>query len=96
MAEDTAEHDLRPFAEIPLKFPVTVDAVEHDKLVMRRPKTKDSLAAARHKGAEADRGIFLLARLCDVTPEVIEELDELDATALGEQLDRFRGRRSEA
>lgn len=84
--------DLRPTATIPLAFPVTVDGMEHKSLVMRRPKTKDGLASAKHAGTEADRGVFLLARLCDVSPEVIEELDQLDAEALGAQLEAFQGR----
>jgi hypothetical protein len=86
--------DERLYATIKLDFPVAVDGITYDKLTMRAPKTKDSLAASRRKGSDAERGIFLLARLCDVTPEVIEELYEIDAQKLGEQLDTFRGRQS--
>lgn len=89
--------DMRPEARIELAFPVT-DPTEHievDALIMRRPKTKDSLAAAKFKGGEAERGIFLLARLCGVSTDLIGELDEVDAQKLSDQLDAFRGRQSE-
>lgn len=91
-----SDFDRRAEAEIKLEYPVTVDAVTYEALIMRRPKTKDSLAAAKHKGGEAERGIFMLARLCNVAPNVIEELDAIDAEALGEQLEAFQGRGAKA
>lgn len=86
--------DLRPKVTIPLNFPISVDGITYSELTMRRPKTKDSLAAAKHSNSDAERGVFLFARLCDVSPEAIEELDEIDAEALGAQLNAFRGRQS--
>ena len=88
------DFDKRVTVDIDLNFPVTVDAVEYKKLTMRRPKTKDSLNAASFKGSDAKRGILLFANLCDVSPDVIEELDEVDADALGDQLQAFTGRRA--
>jgi len=84
--------DLRPEAEVPLQFPVEADGVKHDKLTMRRPKTKDGIAASKFRGNDAERGVFLLSRLCNVAPNVIEELDEIDAKSLEEQLKAFQGR----
>ncbi|MGJ4942491.1 phage tail assembly protein [Bradyrhizobium sp. HKCCYLS1011] len=91
---DEVQPDMRLTADVKLDFPVTVDAVAYNKLTMRRPKTKDSIKAAKFKGHDADRGILLLADLCGVAPDVIQELDELDAKKLGDQLEAFRGGQS--
>ena len=91
----TKKFDRRSQADVTLEFPVDVDGVSYTKLTMRRPKTADTMAAAKQKGSEHERGVFLLARLCDVSPNVIEELDEIDSDALGEQLNAFTGRQSD-
>lgn len=88
----TKQFDKRLEVEIPLEFPVTVDGQEYKSLTMRRPKTADGLAAAQFKGNDAAKGIFLFARLCNVAPSVIEELDEIDSEALGAQHNAFTGR----
>ncbi|WP_311276176.1 phage tail assembly protein [Methylobacterium sp. WCS2018Hpa-22] len=90
-----AKYDTDSEKTIKLDFPVTVDAMEYKELTMRRPKTKDSIAASKFKGSEAERGIFLMAKLCNVSPDVIEELDEVDANKLGEQHKAFTGRQSD-
>lgn len=94
MAKD---FDARTEVEISLSFPVTFDGVTYSKLTMRRPKTKDGIAASKFKGSEAERGIYLLSRLCSangapVSPDLIGELDDVDADALGEQHKAFTGR----
>jgi hypothetical protein len=86
--------DMRLSASITLDFPPTVDGTQYKTLIMRRPKTKDSIKAAKFKGHDADKGILLLADLCNVSPDVIEELDEIDAMKLGDQLEAFRGGQS--
>lgn len=86
--------DMRLSADIVLDFPIEVDGTKYPKLTMRRPKTKDSLKAAKFKGHDADKGILLLSDLCNVSPNVIEELDEIDAKKLSDQLDAFRGGQS--
>ncbi|MGX9427975.1 phage tail assembly protein [Bradyrhizobium sp. LeoA1S1] len=86
--------DMRLSAEITLDFPIEVDGKSYKTLTMRRPKTKDSLKAAKFKGHDADKGILLLSDLCNVSPDVIEELDEIDAKKLSDQLDAFRGGQS--
>ncbi|WP_234713352.1 phage tail assembly protein [Rhodopseudomonas palustris] len=92
---ETKKKDMRPQAEITLDFPVTVDATEYKTLTMRRPKTKDSVKAAKMRNVtEVERGILLLADLCGVAPNVIGELDEIDAIKLNEQLEAFRGGQS--
>ncbi len=89
--ENKPDFDDRPSAKIDLIYPVNVDAVTYTSLTMRRPKTKDSKLVAKSRGDDMDKGILLLANLCDVAPNVIEELDEFDTKRLGDQLDAFRG-----
>ncbi len=84
--------DLRQSVSITLRFPVTVDGLSHDTLTIRRPKMRDVMAAAKAPGVPLEREAFLLARLCDVSPDVIEELDETDASTLAVQLEAFRSK----
>ncbi|WP_315786895.1 MULTISPECIES: phage tail assembly protein [unclassified Bradyrhizobium] len=94
MSDEEKQPDMRAEASITLDFPIEVDGVKYASLTMRRPKTKDSKKAAKFKGHDADRGVLLLADLCGVAPNVIDELDEYDAKKLGDQLDAFRGGQS--
>ncbi|MGJ4961345.1 phage tail assembly protein [Bradyrhizobium sp. HKCCYLRH3061] len=94
MSDEENKPDMRAEAPITLDFPIEVDGVKYSSLTMRRPKTKDSKKAAKFKGHDADRGVLLLADLCGVAPNVIDELDEYDAKKLGDQLDAFRGGQS--
>jgi hypothetical protein len=91
MTTKKTEYDPRPTADIPLAYPVEVEAVKYASLTMRRPKTKDSKIVAASRGDDMAKGILLLANLCNVAPAVIEELDEIDTKALGDQLEAFRG-----
>jgi len=83
--------DLSATATIKLDFPFDADGQAFTELTMRRPKMKDNHAIQKMKGSDFERGVSMLARLCDVAPEVIHELDELDANKLQEQLNSFRG-----
>lgn len=75
---------------ITLAFPITVDGHEYKALQMRRCKVKDRRAAARQKTQE-EQEITLIANLCEVPPEVIDELDSVDYTKLQEVLSGFFG-----
>lgn len=90
----TKDFDKRLEVEIALHYPVKVDGIEYNSLTMRRPKSKDSLKAQSYKGSDAKRGVLLFSDLCGVSPDVIEELDEIDADTLGEQLQAFTGRQA--
>lgn len=63
---------------IELDFPVTVGGQEYKSLTMRRPKVRDQKAAEKGAASDADAETMLFANLCDVPPEVIDELDMLD------------------
>lgn len=68
---------------INLKFPVTVENEIYNNLTMRRSKVKDRLAIAAMKNlSDEEKEIRLFANLCEVSPEVLKELDEVDYGAL--------------
>jgi hypothetical protein len=76
--------------EIPLQYPQDVRGYgKVTSLTMRRPKVRDLKAARRGEGSEFDRDTLLVANLCDVGVEVIDELDVVDWDALEAQYDEF-------
>jgi len=82
-------------SKIILDYPVTVEKVEYKALAMRRPKVKDQLAVDKGAGTKAEKEICLFANLCEVAPEVIEELDMLDHGALQKVYTGFLSRTPE-
>lgn len=68
--------------KITLKFPVVVDGTEYKELSMRRSKVKDRLAVASMSASDENKEIRLLANLCNVPPQVLEEMDETDYARL--------------
>lgn len=91
MSEANTGADLRKEVTVPLAFPISVDGKTYNELTLRRPKVSDNKWIERKPGSDLDKTILIAARLCDVTPEAIEELDEFDLIALSEQMARFRG-----
>jgi hypothetical protein len=87
MAVTTQEEDTKntDSVEIPLKYPLK----STDKLTMRRVKVRDSLAAQKIKGSDAEQEIFLFANLCEVTIKQIEALDMADYKQLQEAYSGF-------
>lgn len=77
-------------AKITLDFPITVSGVEVSHLVMRRPKLRDDLAAAKSGGSEEDKAVYLVANLCEVTPDDLMDLDAVDWAKLEKQVQDFR------
>ncbi len=66
-------------SKIKLQYPVNVGGVEYAELTMRRSKVKDRLVVANMKDkSDEEKEIRLFANLCEVAPEVIQELDEAD------------------
>ncbi|WP_440055502.1 phage tail assembly protein [Pseudoalteromonas sp. T1lg65] len=74
---------------IKLNFPVTVDAHEYAELTMRRPKVRDRLMVDKSDLSESESEIRYFSNLCEVPPEVIEELDWSDFVKLREKLQAF-------
>lgn len=75
---------------VKLDYAVVLDGVACDALVMRRPKVRDIRSASHVKGTDADQEAVLIGNLCDVPPEVIDDLDFMDYNKLSEALQNFR------
>jgi hypothetical protein len=75
--------------EIELKHPVQADGRSVDRLVVRRPRVRDLLAAEKAAKGNAEQEIRLFSYLCEVPPAVIEELDLADYGRLQEAYKGF-------
>lgn len=84
------EMDKRKEVEIVLDFPVQLADRKLEKVVMRRPKMKDMLKYDFATLSLAE-SIKLIASLCGLVPEEVEELDSSDFEELMNQFLRFRG-----
>lgn len=80
-----------PFTvKVPLAYPVKVDGVECAQLVMRRPKGRDmKLARRASNGDDVEMDTILFANLCEVAPDVIDELDLADLKRLQTTFESF-------
>ena len=74
---------------ITLKYPFTHQGTDYKELSVRRPKARDSRDAMKGGGTNADNEFRLMANLCEVTPEVIGELDMADYTQLQKVYEGF-------
>ena len=64
---------------IKLNYPIESDGANITDLNMRRSKVKDRLIVAKMKNSsDEEKEIRLFANLCEVAPNIIEELDESD------------------
>lgn len=75
--------------KIKLTHPFEVDGQRHEELCMRRAKVRDQQAAYRAGSTDAEREVRLFANLCEVAPEVIEEVDLADYQKLQETFEGF-------
>ena len=65
--------------KIELNYPIESDGTNITDLNMRRSKVKDRLIVAKMKNSsDEEKEIRLFANLCEVAPNIIEELDESD------------------
>ena len=77
---------------IELKYPVESSGELYQKLSMRRSKVKDRLLVTKLKNiTDAEKEIRLFANLCEVSPDVIESLDESDYINLAKTYKDFFG-----
>ncbi len=68
--------------KLELLFPVNINGNSYTSLTIRRSKVKDRLAVSKLNLSDEEREIRLLSNLCEVSPEVLQELDEKDYQAL--------------
>ena len=83
--------DNRREVEITLDFPVQLADRKLEKVVMRRPRLSDLLAAPIRDLNDLDGEMRLYARLCNLVPDEIQELDMADYGKIQEQYLLFRG-----
>ena len=69
---------MRKPTTIPLQRPFTHEGTEYAGLVMRRPTKGDDMAARRAQPDPKEQECRLFANLCEVAPDVIDELDLAD------------------
>lgn len=74
---------------IELDYPVEFKGTKYTALTMRRPKVRDQLAADKVGVTQAERETALFGNLCDVPPDVIQELDMKDYGQLQERYESF-------
>lgn len=73
-----------------LSFPITINGVSTDRLVMHRPKLKDIRNASKVAGKdEEEQEIRLFSLLTDCAPSDLEELDYADYGKLQETFQRM-------
>lgn len=68
--------------EIPLKHPYQSAGKQIEQLLFRQPKVMDLKAASRFSENSADQEVALLAILCDLVPEDLNEMHLADFQAL--------------
>ena len=63
---------------IELGHPVTVDKQKYGQLSLRAPKVRDELAARKNTESAEEFELTLFSNLCEVSRDVIEELEMVD------------------
>ncbi|MEZ6852791.1 phage tail assembly protein [Halodesulfovibrio aestuarii] len=64
--------------QIKLKFPVTVAGHEYKELTVRSAKVRDQVIAQKSASDNSDVELVLFSNLCEVSRDVIEELEMTD------------------
>lgn len=88
--ENTRQSEFSLNEIIKLSFPIKVNGIVTDQLVMRRMSTKDQRIALRlSKGDQAELEFILFSRLTDCAPNDLEELDFADYRKLQRAFQRL-------
>lgn len=75
--------------EIKLNEPVEVNGERFEKLSIRAPRVRDLLMASKLDGSDEEKEVRIFANLCEVPPEVIEELTIKDYQQLQQAYQDF-------
>jgi len=75
--------------EIVLEQAITVNGESFEKLSIRAPKVRDMMTASNAEGSDVEKEVRLFATLCEVPPEVIEELTLKDYQQLQKAYEGF-------
>lgn len=79
------------YIDIELSRPIKIDGVEVKALRMRDIKVKDQIVVSKMKGTDAENEVALMANLCSVTPEEIQQMSMRDYTKLQKAYRDFIG-----
>ena len=63
---------------IELDYPIELNGETISELHMRRPKVKDQMRISKQATSDEEKELKMFVDLCEVAPEVIEELDLKD------------------
>ncbi|WP_421902173.1 phage tail assembly protein [Maridesulfovibrio sp.] len=74
---------------ITLEYPVESKGTEIKTLEMRRPKVRDQVASKKSSKSDEDIEVNLFANLCEVSPEIIMDLDMKDYKSLQKEYKSF-------
>lgn len=77
--------------EIELQFPVDFEGGQLKKIELRRPKVSDMVKARKGLKDEAEQEVALIAKLSNLPPATIEDLDVADYKKIQEVLTGFFG-----
>lgn len=77
------------FATITLASPATIAGQKVATLKMREPTVGDMKRMQRHSGDEADREIFGMASLCEISPDDVEALSLRNMSRMQEAFGLF-------
>lgn len=77
------------FVDVQLTKPIKIDGVEVKALRMREITVKDSLVSSKMKGSDAENEIALMANLCNVSAEDLQQLKMRDYAKLQTALKSF-------
>jgi len=80
---------MEDFVDVPLSKPIKIDGVDVKTLRMREITVKDSLVSSKMKGTDAENEIQLMANLCNVSPEDLQQLKMRDYAKLQTALKSF-------
>lgn len=86
--------DKSTVATVKLDYPIEFDGQTIGEFTMRRPKARDTLKQGRATGSDFEKGLHLLADLCEQPIEIVQELDEVDLEKVQAQYLAFTGRQA--
>ena len=92
----TAENRAKALTvDVILAFPIRRDDdTTIDKITVRRPKVRDRMDVQRSKDSDPDKELKLVAKVTDLSPNEVEELDVADYAYIQEVLEGFFSARS--
>lgn len=75
--------------KITLQYPIRINGVELKEVLLRRPKVRDRLIVDKMTVSDAEKEIFLVANLAEISKEAVEGLDLADYTKIQQKLQSF-------